>query len=620
MLHWLPSIDVAAELAALDALGDADAKAAALLRLANARLSFLDLKRVDDARRGLRDVLANRLERVRVALLGSATLDHLAPAIRVAGLRRGLLIDVHVGGFGQYRQELASSAPALRAFAPHFVLLSLSAADFISAIPIDASAREAEAAVATAAGDIQHLWEQVRDLGAVTIQQSLLDISVPVFGSFDTVASGGARRLTSRLNVALTDAAAGGGALWLDLSLRGPDSWFDVVRWHQAKIEISPQAGELYADLLARLIAAQRGRSSKCLVLDLDGTLWGGVLGDDGPEGIVLGAGSGVGEAHLALQLYAKRLRERGVMLAVCSKNEPGLVEAVLRDHPEMALKRGDFAAVVANWNDKAANLRDIAASLNIGLDALVFVDDNPVERARIRQALPMVAVPELPRDPALFVRCVADAGYFESVAFTSDDAARAERYGAQQQRAMVLQELGGVDAFLEQLDMVAVFGPITPLSLARAVQLINKTNQFNFNAIRRTDAEVGALCADGAAITLQCRLIDKFGDNGIVAVMLLAPAHDEPDCLAVETWVMSCRVFGRELEHECLKFAVEQAATCGARGLRLDVVRTEKNGVALSALADLGFAPGERGDRWRIDLADYQPHATKIARKDADA
>jgi FkbH-like protein len=333
-------------------------------------------------------------------------------------------------------------------------------------------------------------------------------------------------------------------------------------------------------------------------VLDLDNTLWGGVIGDDGLSGIVLGQGSGVGEAHLGLQAYAKRLRERGVILAVCSKNDPEIAEAAFRDHPEMLLKRADFAAFAANWDDKAANLRAIAQALNIGLDTLVFVDDNPAERARVRAALPEVAVPELPADPAHYVRTIAEAGYFEAVSFTADDRARAGQYAANLERESLAAGAGGIDEFLGALAMTVEFGPVNALNLARVTQLINKTNQFNTTTIRRTEAEVAALAADPRGLALQFRLLDRFGDNGIVSVMLLEPAGD---ALELVNWVMSCRVFGRQLEDEALNILADLARDRGVAAIRARLVPTPKNGVSCSRGSASGpTARGAGRSRWR--------------------
>jgi FkbH-like protein len=328
----------------------------------------------------------------------------------------------------------------------------------------------------------------------------------------------------------------------------------------------------------------------------------------------MLGQGSGVGEAHLALQAYARALKARGVILAVCSKNDPKIAEAAVRDHPEMLLKREDFAVFAANWEDKAANLQAIARALNIGLDALVFVDDNPVERARVREALPQVAVPELPADPALYVRTLAEAGYFEATAFTADDRARADQYAANLERESLAASAGGMDDFLGALGMTVEFGPVNALNLARVTQLINKTNQFNTTTIRRTEAEVAALAEDPRGLALQFRLVDKFGDNGIVSVMLLEPRGD---ALELVNWVMSCRVFGRQLEDEALNILVEAARARGASAIHAALVPTPKNGVIAELFPRLGFAPAGEG-RWTLPLAEHASRPTRIARKEA--
>ena len=347
---------------------------------------------------------------------------------------------------------------------------------------------------------------------------------------------------------------------------------------------------------------------------------WGGVIGDDGIDGIVLGEGSGAGEAHLALQHYAKQLKERGVILAVCSKNDVKIAEAAFRDHPEMALRRSDFAAFEANWDDKAKNLKAIAAKLNIGVDSLVFVDDNPVERARVRQSLPMVAVPEMPEDPALYVRCLAEAGYFEAVGFTADDRNRAEQYAANAEREALLGAAESMDDFLRGLGMTALYGPFTAVDHARVVQLINKTNQFNTTTRRYTADEIARIMDEPDALTLQFRLLDRVGDNGLVSTMILRPTNDDDEVLEIENWVMSCRVFGRELEFEAMNIAVEAARERGARALVADYIPTPKNDVISTLFPSLGFvavdstAAASGATRWALELDDYVARKTHIA------
>ncbi|MEP6876086.1 MAG: HAD-IIIC family phosphatase, partial [Burkholderiales bacterium] len=440
-MHLLPSPpDFAQRLRDARATTDPEDRIERLAALAQFRLGFLENIQLDNAL--VRTTASGPLAfpRVRLAILGSCTIDHLLPAIRVAGLRRRLLIEVYAGSFGQYRQELLEPPAGLRDFRPDIVLLSLTARETIARTPLGATLGEADDMVASMTAELRELWRHARDAFSPTIiQQTFLDVSEPVFGDFDRLVPGAPARVVARLNEQVTEAAAQDGVLLLDVARAsardGIDVWFDVARWLQGKIEIAPQSAQRYGDMVARIIGAQRGSSRKCLVLDLDNTLWGGVIGDDGIEGIVLGEGSALGEAHLALQRYAKTLNERGVILAVCSKNELAIAEAAFRDHPDMVLHRSDIAAFVANWNDKAENLKAIAEQLNIGLDSLVFVDDNPAERARVRDALPMVAVPELPIDPALYVRCLAGGGYFEAIAFTADDRMRAEQYAKNAQR-----------------------------------------------------------------------------------------------------------------------------------------------------------------------------------------
>ena len=628
-MNWLPPPDeFRARLAAIQGSGTARDRLEELSGLANMQLSFLETMQVDAALSKTGQVADSGVDNLRLAVLAGSTIDHLLPSIRVAGLRRGLRIETYAAGYRQYRQELIEPASQLYEFRPDAVLFSLVAKEFIGATPIAASPDEADRLIDATVQDLRGLWKRARDeLRTFVIQQSFLDVEVPLFGGLDAVVPAAPARLIARLNAALADAAYEDSVLWLDIARAsardGLDTWFDVVRWLQAKMEIGPPAAMIYGDLVARLIAAARGKSKKCLVLDLDNTLWGGVIGDDGIEGIVLGHDSGVGEAHLALQRYAKTLMDRGVILAVCSRNDPAIVEAAFRDHPEMVLKRSDFAAFAANWNDKVTNLETIADQLNIGLDSLVFVDDNPAERAHVRASLPMVAVPELPADPAHFVRRIAEAGYFEAVSFTREDHERARQYSANKNRASLRNAAGGMDAFLQQLGMSVDFGPVTSLNIARATQLINKTNQFNTTTIRLSESEVAALAAVPGSILLQFRLIDKFGDNGIVSVMIVVPAEGEAGVLDMVIWVMSCRVFGRQLEEEALNIVVEAARRRGARTLRATFKATAKNAVIKDLFAKLGFLHSDTAEKtdassqWFLMLADYIPRPTRIARNE---
>jgi FkbH-like protein len=609
------------------AVEDARARLDRLARLADSpTLGFVETLQLDRVLGAAPAAAVDGYVPVRLALLSSSTIDHLLPAIRVAGLRRGLLLSVFAGAYGQYRQELLEPASPLAAFRPDVVLLSLTARQAVADVPLQADDEQVEQALDAVVSGLRDLWRAARDrFGATVMQQSFLDVFEPIFGSHDRLMPAAPARLVNRLNDLLAAAARKDGTLLLDVAQAsardGIDAWYDVARWLQGKMEIAPHAALRYGELVARLAAAQRGRSRKCLVLDLDNTLWGGVVGDVGVSGLVLGEGSARGEAHLALQRYAKALKDRGVILAVCSKNDPAIAERAFAEHPEMLLKRSDIAAFVANWGDKAENIRAIASQLNIGLDSLVFVDDNPAERARVREALPMVAVPELPDDPALYARCIAEGGHFEAISFTEDDARRGEQYAANVERDALRAVAQNLDEYLRGLQMSVTYGQFSAVDLARVTQLINKTNQFNTTGRRHSADDVSRFAAEKEDITLQFRLADRFGDNGLVSVMILRPVSGEASTLEIDTWVMSCRVFGRQLEDEAMNIAVAAAAARGVAALRADFVPTERNGVISGLYTKLGFrrvptdSPGA-AERWLLEISDYADRPTFITRR----
>lgn len=621
-LSWLPThADLSGAIGQAKRIEDPLQRLHEAAKLAAHQRDFTLTARLDKlATAGIeQNAAAARLTPLRVALLSSHTVDHLLPAIRVAGLQRRLALSLHVAPYGMYRQALLADDPALNAFAPQLVVLALDAHDAPLQLPLQAGQAEVDAAVAERVEELRLLWRRARErYAAQVVQQTLVPVAPPLFGSYEALVPASPRAVIERLNAAIRAAAREDGVLLLDLAWHAAaygDGLGEPVRWHQAKQLVSPALAPLYGEQLARIAAAAAGLSRKCLVLDLDNTLWGGVIGDDGIDGIQLGQGSPSGEAFLAFQRYAAQLARRGVILAVCSKNDLHVAEAAFA-HPEMALKRSDIAAFVANWEDKAGNLRRIASMLDIGLDSLVFVDDNPAERDIVRRELPEVAVPELPDDVADYPARIAAAGYFEAVSFTSDDAERGRSYALNAERKAALNQATDMEGYLRGLQMVLRVSRIGAAELARATQLINKTNQFNLTTRRYTEAEVERMASDPQTIALALRLEDKFGDNGLISVVLARPdAAIEADELLIDSWLMSCRVLGRQVEAAVLEVLADAAAAAGWGALVGEYRPTERNGMVAEHYPQLGFeqrpAPANAATDasfWRYELASRAP------------
>jgi FkbH-like protein len=339
------------------------------------------------------------------------------------------------------------------------------------------------------------------------------------------------------------------------------------------------------------------------------------VIGDDGLEGIQIAQGDARGEAHLAVQRMALDLRQRGIVLAVSSKNTDEVAREPFEKHPEMLLKLDHIAVFQANWNDKATNIQAIAEELSLGLDAMVFLDDSPVERGLVRKLLPQVAVPELPEEPAYYARTLAAAGYFEATAFATEDLKRAGFYQDNAKRASLQKQVGGVDAYLASLDMTITFQPFGATGRARIVQLINKSNQYNLTTRRYTDPEIAAAELDPEVLTLQVRLSDIFGDNGMISVIICRPG--DAGVWEIDTWLMSCRVLGRKVEHMVLREILDHARAAGVHKLAGAYIPSERNKLVVDHYAKLGFtmiSEEESGlARWELIVEGAEPQSAPM-------
>jgi len=556
---------------------------------------------------------------IRLAILSSCTTAQLHPAIRIGGLRRNLHVTIYEADFGQYWQELIDQTCGLYEFAPSAILFVLDGHHLAAGVHAGLSETDVDAALKETEGCLRECWRLAQTaFDCRVIQQVPLQVHSALLGNNEHRLSGSKAAFLARLvgRLRTMAEAAGVDILAVDewAARDGLAAWHDRGLWHRAKQEISPAAAPVYGDLIGRMFAARLGRSYKCLVLDLDNTLWGGVVGDDGLEGLVLGQGSALGEAFIAFQHYVRELSRRGVILAVCSKNDEKNALEPFETHPEMILRRGDIASFVANWSDKATNIRRIAAELNIGLDSLVFVDDNPFERSLVRQELPMVAVPEVGDDPTTFAQTLADAGYFEGITVTQEDRDRGRQYQGNRQREAMRSSATDLSAYLQSLDMQLIWRRFDRLGLARTVQLINKTNQFNLTTKRYEEADVLAVMHDTRAFGLQLRLLDRFGDNGIISIII---GRMQQEDLLIDTWLMSCRVLGRQVEATVLNLIAAQAHRLGASRLLGDYVPTQKNSMVRDHYEKLGFTLMQRdeggGSRAELNLQTFAPAETFI-------
>jgi FkbH-like protein len=554
------------------------------------------------------------LKPFRLAVLSNSTIDLVVPALVASAARHGIDLEIVQPSYDQVAQEALTPDSKVNSSKPDAVLFAL---DY-RALPLKLSLGDSETSIATQQGAIGYLQALRNGIkansNAVCIFQNFAPPPETLFGSLDRALPGTMRSLLDGVNRELAEFVLGSGDVLLDVAglaeTVGLADWHNPQLWNMAKFSFSDELIPLYADHVARTIAALRGKSGKVLILDLDNTVWGGVIGDDGLEGIQIAQGDARGEAHLAVQRLALDLRQRGIVLAVSSKNTDEVAREPFEKHPEMLLKLEHIAVFQANWNDKATNIQAIAEELSLGFDSLVFLDDNPVERGLVRELLPQVSVPELPEDPAYYARTLMAGGYFEAVTFAAEDLKRAGFYQDNAKRASLQKQVGGLDAYLASLDMTITFQPFDATGRARIVQLINKSNQYNLTTRRYTDPEVATAEDDPEVFTLQVRLVDVFGDNGMISVVICRPG--KADSWEIDTWLMSCRVLGRRVEHMVLREVLDHARAAGIHKLSGTYLPTDRNKLVVDHYEKLGFTKVEEDasgvTRWEMFLADADP------------
>ncbi|HEY7993747.1 MAG TPA: HAD-IIIC family phosphatase [Candidatus Eremiobacteraceae bacterium] len=548
----------------------------------------------------------------RLAILRSVTVEPLVPLLRAAAYVNGIDLDVRVSDFDTYATEMLDPGSALYEFQPRVVLLALNTASV--APPLWAPSDDSESGLRAVADDtvarLTSLIQAFRNNSQADLIFHLLDSpDLTTRGSLESHADFGQRAAIESVNERLAAVARGmRGVHPLDydalVARHGRRDWFDEGKWEQFRLPATAPNLRHIVDEWLRFIHPVIGAVVKVAVVDLDDTLWKGIVGEDGFARLKMGADP-PGTPYRALQRALLALRERGVVLAVSSKNDEADALEVLEKHPDMLVRPAHFAAMRINWESKAENIRSIAGELNIGLDAIAFIDDNPVERAEVRAMLPQVRVLDLPPDPSKFARIVLENPFFQRVAPASvEDRQRTQFYKEQAQRATILASVGSKEEFYRSLGQVADIAAANDLTLGRVAQLTLKTNQFNLTTRRYSEADVARFMSDPKRKLLTIKVSDRLGDNGIVGAAI---TEDDGDACRLDTFLLSCRVIGRGIETAFIAYIADQARLRGKSRLVGMFCPTAKNELAKHFYEDHGFrriADDADGSLWELGLA----------------
>jgi len=539
--------------------------------------------------KSLEDARAVESSRVcRIAIIGNAIFDFEIPVLRVIAFAHKIDLVVLKGAYNQFAQETLDSTSELYSFKPEAVIVALNSHYLaFPELPPDP-----DSLVSRTLDDIAQIWDGLANrLHCHVFQHNFVVPEVSPYGSLSGGQPGGTAHTIRRLNMTLLERAARRHDVTvLDIdqiaSLMGKQDWNDERMWLAAKQYPASNAIGPLATHYVAAIRALVGLAAKCVVLDLDNTLWGGVIGEDKLEGIRLG-GSPEGDAFVRFQRYLQGLRARGILLAVCSKNDESDARAPFLHHPETVLGLEDFSAFVANWKPKAENIRVIAERLSIGIDSLVFIDDNPAEREAVRRALPDIHVPEMPGDPALFVEALHRTFLFETLSLTSEDTIRHAGYKADRDRDALKESVDSLEEYLSSLQMQIYIHAFDKANLPRIAQLINKTNQFNLTTWRMTAEQLLAYTETPGNYTQFLRLRDRFGESGITGILMASPEGRE---LRIDQWLLSCRILGRRIEEAMLASVWNYARSNGFAALLGVYAPTARNTLVAGLYERLGF------------------------------
>ena len=541
---------------------------------------------------------------IKIAIVGDFATQFLKQALRGYGYDLNYNFKIYEADYNQIDAQIMDASSELYQFEPDFVLIFQS----IQKLHKQYIKSQYSTFADTIIKDLDSYCNSINNqLNTQILYVNFPEINDGVFGNFGNKLNQSFIYQTRKVNFELMNQSIEKKNLHIiDYSLLntnyGKSNMFDPKMYYSADMVLSIDALPVLAKNISDTIASIKGKFKKCLIIDLDNTMWGGIIGDDGIENIQIGD-LGIGKAFTELQWWFKQLKQRGIILAICSKNSEHTAKEPFEKHPDMVLKLDDIAVFVANWNNKADNIRYIQSVLNIGFDSLVFLDDNPVERSIVRENLPEVVVPELPEDPAFYLDYLLKLNLFETASYAESDEQRTKQYQEEASRTIAKQNFTNEDDFLKSLEMYSEISNFNKFNTPRVAQLSQRSNQFNLRTIRYTEDIIEKLITSENHICYSFNLVDKFGDNGLICMIIL---EKQEDSLFIDTWLMSCRVLKRSMESFTLNKIVDEAKKVNVKKIVGEYISTSKNEMVQDHYLSLGFT--ENNGKWELDVSTYQP------------
>jgi len=553
----------------------------------------------------------SEMKKIKVAIVGDSSTQFLNQAIKAYGFDENINFEIYEADYDQLDGQLLDTSSELYAHSPEFIIILQSVQKLTKKFYKSNKQGFANKHIEQLDNYCSTIASK---LSTQIIYFNMAEFNDTVFGNFSNKTEFSLLYQIRKINVLLMELCVKHKQLnILDFSAiaaqYGKGFVFDPKIYYTTDMVLSIDVLPVVAKNISDIILSAKGKFKKCLVIDLDNTMWGGIIGDDGIENIQIGD-LGIGKAFTELQMWMKQLKQRGIILAVCSKNNEDTAKEPFEKHPDMVLRLEDIAVFVANWETKADNLKYIQSVLNIGFDSMVFLDDNPFERSMVRTHFPDVFVPELPEDPGLYLDHLLKLNLFETASFSEEDQLRTKQYQEEASRVTAQKSFVNEDDFLANLSMTSEVNAFTKFTVPRVAQLSQRSNQFNLRTVRYSEQDIENLCSSKEHSTFSFTLKDKFGDNGLIAVIILSKKEKT---LFIDTWLMSCRVLKRGMENFTLNTLVDHAKENGFEKIIGEFIPTAKNSMVKEHYANLGFE--EKNGLWELDLRTYANKKTFISK-----